>query len=112
MLRRIAGGGARHPREPRNLLTMEAVGGLFTTEVYVVKQATADYRLDVEAMPTIPYCDTTTDGSLTLTLLGTTADGSKVVRNPATAGTYTWLVSYVDTAGGSHSDSGTVAITN
>jgi hypothetical protein len=97
------------------MVTVEAAGGLFTTNAFIVKQADHDYKVVVPTMPSSSVCSNTTAGSNTLTLLGTVAGSSparRVVQNPNTAGTYTFNTSYVDTLGGSHSDSDSVTITN
>lgn len=97
-----------------SMVTVEAAGGLFTTEAFIVKQGTSDYKIETPTMPSTSVCNSTTTGAMTLTINGTTADGSLVVRNPATAGTYTWQTSYTDDASpaGNHSDSDDVVITN
>jgi hypothetical protein len=95
------------------MVTIEAAGGLFTTNAFIVKQATNDYKVVVPTMPSSSVCASTTDGSNTLTLYGTVPSSSparRVVQNPSTTGSYTFNTSYVDTAGGSHSDSDSVTI--
>lgn len=96
------------------MVTIEAAGGLFTTEAFIVEEGTSDYKIEVPDMPDDSVCNSTTNGAMTLTINGETADGSDVVRNPATAGTYTWETSYTDDASpaGNHSDSDDVVITN
>lgn len=97
-----------------SMVTIEAAGGLFTTEAFIVKQADHDYKIEVPDMPNDSVCDSTTTGSMTLTIYGETADGSNVVQNPDTAGTYTWSTNYTDdaTPAGTHSDTDDVVITN
>ena len=97
------------------MVTVEAAGGIFSTNAFIVKQADHDYKVVVPTMPSSSVCSSTTNGSNTLTLLGTVAGSSparRVVQNPATAGSYTFNTSYVDTSGGNHSDSDSVTITN
>ncbi len=96
------------------MVTVEAAGGLFTTEAFIVRQGASDYKIETPTMPYTSVCDSTTTGAMTLNLLGETADGSDVVQNPATAGTYTWSTNYTDdaTPAGSHSDTTDVVITN
>lgn len=98
-------------------VTVEAAGGLFTTQAYIVQNGTNDYDIVVPTMPSSSVCSSTTAGSTTLTITGTVAGSSparRVVRNPATAGNYTTTGSYTDnrTPAGDHSDSNTVTITN
>ena len=96
------------------MVTIEAAGGLFTTEAFIVREGASNYKIEVPDMPDTSVCDNTTNGSMTLNLLGETADGSDVVRNPATAGTYTWSSTYTDdnSPAGTHSDTTDVVITN
>lgn len=97
------------------MVTVEAAGGIFTTNAFIVKQADHDYKVVVPTMPSSSVCSSTTNGSNTLTLNGSVSGSSPtryVVQNPATAGSYTFNTSYVDTANGSHSDSDSVTITN
>ncbi|HEX2039140.1 MAG TPA: hypothetical protein VHF47_05320 [Acidimicrobiales bacterium] len=97
------------------MVTIEAAGGLFTTNAFIVKQADHDYKIEVPTMPYSSVCSSTTAGSNTLTINGTVSGSSparRVVQNPATAGTYRFNTSYTDTAGGNHSDFYDVTITN
>lgn len=95
------------------MVTIEAAGGLFTTEAFIVKQGTNDYKVQVPTMPSSSVCSSTTAGSNTLTLNGTVSGSSparRVVQNPATAGTYTFSTNYTDTGGSAHSDTANVSI--
>lgn len=94
-----------------SMVTIEAAGGLFTTEAFIVKQGTDDYKIVVPDMPDDSVCSNTTGGLQQLVIWGDTADGSLVVQNPATTGSYTWSTSYTDVNGGTHSDTALVTIT-
>lgn len=98
------------PANTVSMVQIEAAGGLFVTDAFIVKQATNDYKIVVPDMPDSSVCNTTTQGLQSLTIWGDTPDGSLVVQNPATAGSYIWNASYVDTASASHSDSYLVTI--
>ncbi|HVF75906.1 MAG TPA: hypothetical protein VM938_12740 [Acidimicrobiales bacterium] len=105
---------ATKPANTVGMVTIEAAGGLFTTEAFIVREGASNYKIEVPQMPNSSVCNSTTTGAMTLNLLGETADGSDVVRNPATAGTYTWSSTYTDdaTPAGTHSDTTDVVITN
>lgn len=99
------------PANTVSMVQIEAAGGLFVTDAFIVKQGTNDYKIEVPDMPDSSVCSSTTQGLQTMTIWGDTPDGSLVVQNPASAGSYTWTVTYTDTAGGTHSDSDTVSVT-
>lgn len=97
------------------MIEMGALGGLFNSYVFVVKQGEHDYLLSVPNLPSSTVCSSTTNGSLQLTIDGSVPGSSparRVIQNPATPGDYTWVFSYTDTSGGYHSCSATVTITN
>ena len=102
------------PANTVGMVQIEAAGGLFVTDAFIVRQGASDYKIETPDMPDTSVCNSTTTGATTLTIWGETADGSDMVRNPATTGNYTFTSSYTDDASpaGSHSDSDTVTITN
>lgn len=86
---------------------------LFITEAFIVRNGTNDYDIVVPDMPDTFVCSSTTNGSMTLTIHGTVSGSNPtryVAQNPATAGTYTANMSYVDTAGTTHTGSDSVTI--
>lgn len=86
-------------------LTATAIN-IFTTQIYVVRNAANDYDVEIPNMPTASVCSSTTDGLTTLLLDGITAGGRKVAQNPSTAGNYTGTGIYTDTNGTTHTTTG------
>lgn len=90
-----------------------AVDFLFTTKVYVVRNAAEDYDLVVPDMPDTFVCNGKAS-SMTLTIWGDYASQGttyRVAQNPSTAGNYKATLTGTESGGTNHTtDSNTVAI--
>lgn len=82
----------------------------FTTYAYITL-SNGDYKIEIPDMPDQHVCSSTTNGSTSLTLLGTVAGTTRhVVQNPSTTGVKTSNNTYVDTTSTNHSDDVSVTI--
>jgi hypothetical protein len=84
---------------------------IFTTKAFV-RLISGVYSVYVPDMPDEFVCSSTTNGSSSLTILGTVSGTTRhVAENPASAGTYTANTTYTDTGSTNHSDDVSVTIT-